>query len=165
MIILVNIDRIIDVKRIIRKYKKRRSNYYEVCNISQPWKICKWLNDALSMLAGNREDILSVGLENGKSVDEFVALFTEKVKDISTDDEVILLGDIIGGSPLTNATNVLVNKGIKTVILGGMNLPLALTTVLMKDTVSLDEISDQVLEQARMAMQEFKIVEESEEDI
>lgn len=128
-------------------------------------KFANGLNDALSMLAGNREDILSVGLENGKSVDEFIALFTEKVKDISTDDEVILLGDIIGGSPLTNATNVLVNKGIKTVILGGMNLPLALTTVLMKDTVSLDEIADQVLEQARMAMQEFKIVEESEEDI
>lgn len=128
-------------------------------------KLANGLNDALSMLAGNREDILSVGLENGKSVDEFVALFTEKVKDISTDDEVILLGDIIGGSPLTNATNVLINKGIKTVILGGMNLPLALTTVLMKDTVSLDEIVDQVLEQARMAMQEFKIVEESEEDI
>ena len=128
-------------------------------------KFANGLNDALSMLAGNREDILSVGLENGKSVDEFVALFTEKVKDISNDDEVILLGDIIGGSPLTNATNVLVNKGIKTVILGGMNLPLALTTVLMKDTVSLDEISDQVLEQARMAKQEFKIVEESEEDI
>lgn len=100
-----------------------------------------------------------------KSVDEFTALFTEKVKDISNDDDVILLGDIIGGSPLTNATNVLVNKGIKTVILGGMNLPLALTTVLMKDTVSLDEIANQVLEQARMAMQEFKIVEESEEDI
>ena len=128
-------------------------------------KFANGLNDALSMLAGIREDILSVGLENGKSVDEFVALFTEKVKDISNDDEVILLGDIIGGSPLTNATNVLVNKGIKTVILGGMNLPLALTTVLMKDTVSLDEIADQVLEQARMAMQEFKIVEESEEDI
>ena len=128
-------------------------------------KFANGLNDALSMLAGNREDILSVGLENGKSVDEFTALFTEKVKDISTDDEVILLGDIIGGSALTNATNVLVNKGIKTVILGGMNLPLALTTVLMKDTVSLDEIADQVLEQARMAMQEFKIVEESEDDI
>lgn len=128
-------------------------------------KFANGLNDALSMLAGNREDIVSVGLENGKSVDEFTALFTEKVKDISTDDEVILLGDIIGGSPLTNATNVLVNKGIKTVILGGMNLPLALTTVLMKDTVSLDEIADQVLEQARMAMQEFKIVEESEDDI
>jgi PTS system N-acetylgalactosamine-specific IIA component len=126
-------------------------------------KFANGLNDALSMLAGNREDILSVGLENGKSVDEFTALFTEKVKDISNDDDVILLGDIIGGSPLTNATNVLVNKGIKTVILGGMNLPLALTTVLIKDTVSLDEIADQVLEQARM--EEFKIVEESEEDI
>lgn len=128
-------------------------------------KLANGLNDALSMLAGKREDILSVGLENGKSIDDFVELFNEKIKDISTDDEVILLGDIVGGSPLTNATNVLVNKGIKTVILGGMNLPLALTTVLMKDTVSLDEIAGQVLEQARMAMQEFKIVEESEEDI
>ena len=128
-------------------------------------KFANGLNDAISMLAGNIEDILSVGLEHGKSVDEFTALFTEKVKDISNDDDVILLGDIIGGSPLTNATNVLVNKGIKTVILGGMNLPVALTTVLMKDTVSLDEIANQVLEQARMAMQEFKIVEESEEDI
>ncbi|WP_287762925.1 hypothetical protein [Megamonas sp.] len=62
-------------------------------------KFANGLNDALSMLAGNREDILSVGLENGKSVDEFTALFTEKVKDISNDDDVILLGDIIGGSP------------------------------------------------------------------
>ena len=119
-------------------------------------KFANGLNDALSMLAGNREDILSVGLENGKSVDEFTALFTEKVKDISNDDDVILLGDIIGGSPLTNATNVLVNKGIKTVILGGMNLPLALTTVLIKDTVSLDEIADQVLEQARWLCKNLK---------
>ena len=63
--------------------------------------------------------------------------------------------------------NVLAQSGLidKTTVLGGMNLPLALTTVLMKDTVSLDEIADQVLEQARMAMQEFKIVEESEDDI
>ena len=131
-------------------------------------KFANGLNDALSMLAGNREDILSVGLENGKSVDEFVVLFTEKVKDISNDDEVILLGDIIGGSPLTNATNVLVNKGIKTVILGGMNLPLALTTILMKDVLDTDALITNVTSEATGAIKQFVLEtndEESEEDI
>ena len=64
-------------------------------------KFANGLNDALSMLAGNREDILSVGLENGKSVDEFVVLFTEKVKDISNDDDVpnnSILREFIGKS-------------------------------------------------------------------
>ena len=73
-------------------------------------KFANGLNDALSMLAGNREDILSVGLENGKSVDEFTALFTEKVKDISNDDDVILLGDIIGGSFRRNEFTISFNN-------------------------------------------------------
>lgn len=78
MIIFVNIDRIVDVKRIIRKYKNEGATTMKYVILVSHGKFANGLNDALSMLAGNREDILSVGLENGKSVDEFVALFTEK---------------------------------------------------------------------------------------
>lgn len=164
MIIFVNIDRIVDVKRIIRKYKNEGATTMRYVILVSHGKFA----NGLMMLYLCWQEIekisylLALKMEKRRWI---YSIIHWKVKDISTDDEVILLGDIIGGSPLTNATNVLVNKGIKTVILGGMNLPLALTTVLMKDTVSLDEIADQVLEQARMAMQEFKIVEESEEDI
>ncbi len=122
------------------------------------------LKDALSMLSGERNDVISIGLKNGKSADEFAIEFNKKIKDISNEDEIILLGDLIGGSPLTTAMNVITGKGLmdNTIILGGMNLPLALTTILMKDVLDKNVLVEQVLQEAHSALKEFKI--ELEED-
>lgn len=125
------------------------------------------LKDALSMLAGEREEVISVGLQNGKSADEFALLFNQVIECITDEDEVILLGDLVGGSPLTTAMNVLTGKGLmdKTVVLGGMNLPLALTTVLMKDAFDRKMLVEQVLQEAHSALKEFKIISDEEDDI
>mgnify|MGYP002601256575 CR=1 FL=1 len=62
------------------------------------------LHSVLKMLAGGeREDVISVGLEDGMSADEFAEKFSNAISKITEDDEIILLGDIVGGSPLTNA--------------------------------------------------------------
>ena len=53
----------------------------------------------------------------------------------------------------------------KTTTIGGMNLPLALTSVLMKDTLQGDSFVQAVLSEATTALQEFKVVEDDEEDI
>ncbi len=127
-------------------------------------KFAEGLANALSMLVGKRQDIIAAGLEDDKSVDDFAKLFAEKVDNITTDDEVILLGDLIGGSPLTNAVNILSGKGIKMIVIGGMNLPVALTSVLMKDTFALENLAQQVLEEAHGALREFKIESDDEED-
>ena len=74
------------------------------------------------------------------------------------------MGDLIGGSPLTNAVNILSGKGIKMIVIGGMNLPVALTSVLMKDTFALENLAQQVLEEAHGALREFKIESDDEED-
>lgn len=129
-------------------------------------KFAEGLANALSMLVGKREDIIAVGLEDGKSVDEFAELFTKTVDKITTDDEVVLLGDLIGGSPLTNAINVLSGKGVKMIIIGGMNLPVALMSVMMKDTFALEYLAQQVLQEAHGALREFKIeVADDDDDI
>ena len=127
-------------------------------------KFAEGLANALSMLVGKRQDIIAAGLEDDKSVDDFAKLFAEKVDNITTDDEVILLGDLIGGSPLTNAVNILSGKGIKMIVIGGMNLPVALTSVLKKDTFALENLAQQVLEEAHGALREFKIESDDEED-
>ena len=127
-------------------------------------KFAEGLANALSMLVGKREDIIAVGLEDGKSVDEFAELFTKTVDKITTDDEVVLLGDSIGGSPLTNAINVLNGKGVKMIIIGGMNLPVALTSVMMKDTFALEDLAQQVLQEAHGALREFKIEAADDDD-
>lgn len=126
------------------------------------------LANALSMLAGSRDDVLAVGLEDGKTADEFAGVFEERIASITVDDDIILLGDLIGGSPLTTAMNVITNKGLMnhTTVIGGMNLPLALTTVLMKDALDKEAFVAQVISEGTTALRELQIeVEEDEDDI
>lgn len=125
------------------------------------------LANALSMLAGKKEEVIAVGLKDGKTADEFAGLFKEKIKQIKQDDEIILLGDLIGGSPLTTAMNVIAEQEMtaNTVVIGGMNLPLALTTVLMKEAFDKDTLVQQVLVEAQASLKEFKVEVEEEDDI
>lgn len=66
------------------------------------------------MLAGGeREDVISVGLEDGMSADTFAENFRNAISGIKSEDEIILLGDIIGGSPMTNALEQISKKDWK----------------------------------------------------
>ncbi len=124
------------------------------------------LKTSLDMLAGKREDVRAVGLPDGKTADEFAVMFKECIKDIAEEDEIILLADIVGGSPLTTALNVLANEGklANTITIGGMNLPLALTAVLMKDSADKETFVDTVLSEAKTALQEFKLEQPAEDE-
>ena len=125
------------------------------------------LHNALKMLAGDdREDILSTSLENGMGSDVYVENVRKCIEGITEDDEVLLLGDLVGGSPLTLASNVIAERGLlsRTVIIGGVNLPLALSAALMKDDMELSELADMLLIEAREVMQEFKVETEENED-
>ena len=125
------------------------------------------LFDALKMLAGKRDDVIAVGLHDGQIADEFAQVFNQAISQVTSDDEIILLGDLIGGSPLTTAMNVIAEHQMsqKTLVIGGMNLPLALTTVLMKDAFDQECLKEQILNEAHGALKEFKVVSDDEEDI
>lgn len=88
------------------------------------------------------------------------------VEKITPKDEILLLGDLVGGSPLTLAANVIAERGLlpKTVMIGGVNMPLALSAALMKDEMELDELADVLLAESREVMQEFKITQDDEEE-
>lgn len=123
------------------------------------------LKNALFMLSGKREDVISAGLMDGLSADEFGEVFDQVIKPIQENDEVIVLADIIGGSPLTTALNVLSTKGLNIMaVIGGMNLPLALTTVLMKDNLDSDVFVQTVLSEAQGALKEFELVSDDDEE-
>lgn len=125
------------------------------------------LHDALKMLAGeSREDILSFGLENGTGADALAERMKERLGQLQEEDEIILLADLVGGSPLTTAVNVVSELGKlgRTVILGGMNLPLALSTVLMKDAVELADLQEMLIPEAREELKAFYVEQEQQED-
>lgn len=125
------------------------------------------LNSVLEMLAGGkRDDVISVCLEDGMSAEEFAESFQTKTDCLEPDDQIVLLADLIGGSPLTNAVNVLTEKGFAkdTIALGGMNLAMALTAVMMKDGMPVDLLKDTLISEAKEAIKEFSLQFEDEKD-
>lgn len=125
------------------------------------------LKTSLAMFAEDKMDqVIAVGLKNGKTVDDFAQDFRQAISGLTTEDSVIVLADIVGGSPLTTACSVLdeLGKLDDAVILGGMNLPMAITSAVMKDMLEGDAFVQAVLPEAQAALQEFKIASDDEED-
>ena len=94
------------------------------------------LLDSLKMLTGNHDDVIAIGLKDGITADQ-----------------------------LSTAMNVLAQSGLidKTTVLGGMNLPLALTTILMKDVLDTDALITNVTSEATGAIKQF-VLETNDED-
>ena len=126
------------------------------------------LHNALGMMAGSdREDIRSTSLLDGMDVDTFRANFTALVGDITAEDEIILTADIIGGSPLTTALDVLTEKGLlgKTLAIGGMNLPLVLTAAFADADTSLEELEQELTGEAKDQIKRFDLGGDEDDDI
>ena len=126
------------------------------------------LHNALGMMAGSdREDIRSTSLLDGMDVDTFRANFAELVQDITPEDEIILTADIIGGSPLTTALDVLTEKGLlaRTLAIGGMNLPLVLTAAFADADTPLDELEAELTGEARDQIKRFALGGDEDDDI
>ena len=126
------------------------------------------LHNALGMMAGSdREDIRSTSLLDGMDVDTFRANFAELVQDITPEDEIILTADIIGGSPLTPALDVLTEKGLlaRTLAIGGMNLPLVLTAAFADADTPLDELEAELTGEAKDQIKRFALGGDEDDDI
>ena len=126
------------------------------------------LHNALGMMAGSdREDIRSTSLLDGMDVDTFRANFAELVQDITPEDEIILTADIIGGSPLTTALDVLTEKGLLalTLAIGGMNLPLVLTAAFADADTPLDELEAELTGEAKDQIKRFALGGDEDDDI
>ena len=126
------------------------------------------LHNALGMMAGSdREDIRSTSLLDGMDVDTFRANFAELVGDITAEDEIILTADIIGGSPLTTALDVLTEKGLlaRTLAIGGMNLPLVLTAAFADAETPLDVLEQELTGEAKDQIKRFTLGGDEDDDI
>lgn len=126
------------------------------------------LHSVLDMLVGQRDDILSCSMEDGMGADAFVERLDETIAPIGEEDTVFVFGDVIGGSPLTNALNQLAERGLlpRVTAFGGMNLPMVLTAALESeadDATLVSEIKDEG--RAAIRLVELDLDSEDEEDL
>ena len=125
------------------------------------------LHDAVKMLAGeDSPEVLSTSLLNGMGADEYADNFRKLISVVGPEDEIILFADLVGGSPLSFAANVLAEEGLlgRTLMIGGMNLPLVLTTVLSKDMMELEDIKSEILPYVVEVLRVFDVFSEESAD-
>ncbi len=126
------------------------------------------LRSAVFMMTGPKDEVLCTNLRADMSADQFQENFRTLVAPISPEkDEIILLCDILGGSPMTKALEVLSERNLldKSIVLTGMNMPMAMTAVIMKDAMD-DKaaLTAAIISESQGAVAEFKTVSEESSD-
>jgi len=128
------------------------------------------VHSVIKMLLGDRDNVLSYSMEDGVSADEFVARLKEVIAPISADDSVVVLGDIVGGSPLTNTLNTLTEAGLlaNTTAFGGLSLPMAISALMaIEDGLDDATLVQNVISEAREGARQVELAfdDEDEDDL
>lgn len=124
------------------------------------------LHTAIKMIAGDNPNVMSTGLKDGMGADELAVNVAKLVEKITTEDKLVVLADLMGGSPLTTTMNVIAEKGLlnNTRAFAGMSLPMALTVVLSGEALDMETLGDTIMEEAKAGVQEFVVAVENDED-
>lgn len=122
------------------------------------------LKSAIGVVMGMADEITALGLEEGMDIKTFREKFLEILNQIQKEDEIILLCDIIGGSPFTSSAELLRQEGFleRSLILTGMNMPVLVQLLLQKDDSALEQLKSEVKAISAGTIQIFE--EESEDE-
>lgn len=126
------------------------------------------LHTAVKMIAGDNPHVMSTSLKDGMGADELAVNVAKLLEIITPEDKLVVLADLMGGSPLTTTMNVVAEKGLlaNTRAFAGMSLPMALTVVLSGDGLDMDTLGDTLMAEAKAGVQEFVIsADDDDEDL
>ncbi|MFC6163959.1 PTS sugar transporter subunit IIA [Lactiplantibacillus dongliensis] len=117
------------------------------------------LKQTLSMFAGGDpiNSVIAVGLKPDEAASTLGKQFEATLAELPADAQFIVLADVIGGSPLTTVCNVLNNHGKlqDSLIIGGMNFPMAITATMSKDTLDNAALKEKIFAEATSAIKVF----------
>lgn len=124
------------------------------------------LRQTLSMFAGDPvKSVVAVGLKKDEAASTLEKRFEGMMSDFPEDSEFVILADVIGGSPLTTVCNVLSKHGKLqgSLVMGGMNFPMALTATLSKDSLSNEDLQKKITTEATDAIKVFDTTQSSDD--
>lgn len=121
-------------------------------------QLASGMSSALSMLVGKRDNVLHVAFQDDMDAATFRGNVEALLRPITDQDEVIVMADLISGSPLTTTMELLAQHMDLAHVraIGGMNLPLAITAIETEDD-SLDDAVSSMVECAVEQVQKFAL--------
>ena len=101
---------------------------------------CHGLVESYGMIAGANDNIQAISL-----TDEGIGKFSEELnntlEDMTSDDNVIIMTDIKGGTPYNESLKYMLSFSDKVRLISGMNLPMLIEVgLLLNANLNLDEL-------------------------
>lgn len=99
------------------------------------------------LIIGKQDRILTLGLQHGDSIEELGDKVKESIKSLEKGRGVLVLVDLFGGSPY-NVVALNSNKigDAKIRCITGLNLPMLLEAISMRESYELDELIEHCME-------------------
>lgn len=121
-------------------------------------QLASGMSSALSMLVGTRDNVLHVAFQDGMDAATFRGNVEALIHPITNQDEVMVMADLISGSPLATTMELLAQHMDLAHVraIGGMNLPLAITAIEAEDD-PLDDAVSAMIECAVEQVQKFAL--------
>lgn len=100
------------------------------------------LKSAATLLNGNPEHLSCAELHLGDNPLEFKESVEQAIAEVDDGDGILVLADIFGGTPSNTVSQLFAHEGIRAI--AGVNLPMVIQAICLRDQVSLEELTEQV---------------------
>lgn len=111
--------------------------------------LAKGMAQAAEMLIGDQRNLECITFKPDMGFDELNEQFGDKIKDVSEENQYIILCDIKGGTPF-NAASRFSYHNENVAVIYGVNLPILITVLLesAEDGMNLQKLSDSARRQS-----------------
>lgn len=92
----------------------------------------KAMLESAELILGEQKHVYTFGLHQGESVDELREKISETIEKVQQDGEVLVLTDMLSGSPFNAVASLMKNYSFKHIT--GVNLPVLLEILLSRYT-------------------------------
>ena len=101
----------------------------------------------LEHIVGKQDAVETVGIFSDDDMEQRRAEIQEKIKQVDSGDGVIILTDMIGGTPSNRAISVMEQANIE--VIAGVNLPMLIKLAQLRTSLPLKEASEGAQEAGR----------------
>lgn len=120
-------------------------------------KMADGMVDSVKLIMGEQENVASISLVAGEDFEKFKETVSDKIYDLDNGDGVLVYVDLFGASPY-NATMLSLQdihaNSVQVRVLTGMNLPMILEILAMREFTSLADLAQLAVQSGRDGIQE-----------
>lgn len=98
------------------------------------------------LIIGKQENVETLGLNHGDSVDELYKKVKEAIQKLDTGGGVLILTDLFGGSPSNVAAAPLKGNKIRVESVSGVNLPMLIEALDLRTRENLPDMVNQIIQ-------------------